>query len=84
VKTCRYFLLSAAALISTVQVADATTSSGAVPGPPWPPGDTGVEYLVISPNRFGLPPFYELHVWARRPNQGGASADWNAHMSCEC
>jgi len=36
-----------------------------------------------SPNRFGLPPFYELHVWAWRDNPNGAFADWNTRVSCE-
>ena len=36
-----------------------------------------------SPNRFGLPAFYELHVWAWRDNPLGAFVDWNPHVSCE-
>jgi len=36
-----------------------------------------------SPNRFGLPPFYELHVWAWRDNPHGAFVDWNPRVSCE-
>jgi hypothetical protein len=36
-----------------------------------------------SPNRFGLPPFYELHVWAWRQNPDGAYVDWNREVSCE-
>jgi hypothetical protein len=36
-----------------------------------------------SPNRFGLPPFYELHVWAWRDNPNGAFVDWNPKVSCE-
>jgi len=39
--------------------------------------------LVDSPNRFGLDPFYELHVWAWRENPNGAFVDWNPHVSCE-
>src|SRR4029434_4343920 len=30
-----------------------------------------------SPNRYGLPAFYELHVWAWRENPHGALVDWN-------
>jgi hypothetical protein len=30
-----------------------------------------------EPNRFGLPPFYELHVWAWRDNPNGSFVDWN-------
>ncbi len=39
--------------------------------------------LVSSPNRYGLPPFYELHVWAWRDNPNGAFVDWNTRVSCE-
>jgi hypothetical protein len=39
--------------------------------------------LVGSPNRFGLPPFFELHVWAWRDNPNGAFVDWNNQVSCE-
>ena len=36
-----------------------------------------------SPNRFGLPAFYELHVWAWRDNPNGTFVDWNPRVSCE-
>jgi hypothetical protein len=36
-----------------------------------------------SPNRFGLPAFYELHVWAWRDNPNGTFADWNPRVSCD-
>ena len=36
-----------------------------------------------SPNRFGLPAFYQLHVWAWRDNPNGAFVDWNPRVSCE-
>ncbi len=36
-----------------------------------------------APNRYGLPPFYELHVWAWRPNPHGTFADMNPTVSCE-
>jgi hypothetical protein len=36
-----------------------------------------------SPNRFRLPAFYELHVWAWRENPNGAFVDWNPLVSCE-
>jgi hypothetical protein len=35
-----------------------------------------------SPNRFGLPAFYELHVWAWKNNPAGVFADWNTQVSC--
>ena len=36
-----------------------------------------------SPNRYGLPPFYELHVWAWRDNPAGTFADMNPDVSCD-
>ena len=36
-----------------------------------------------SPNRCGLPPFYELHVWAWRDNPTGTFADMNPDVSCD-
>jgi hypothetical protein len=36
-----------------------------------------------SPNRFGLPAFYELHVWAWRDNPNGTFADRNPRVSCD-
>ena len=39
--------------------------------------------FVNSPNRYGLPAFYELHVWAWRDNPNGAFVDWNTKVSCE-
>lgn len=35
-----------------------------------------------APNRYGIPPFYSLHVWAWRPNPAGLFADWNRRVSC--
>jgi hypothetical protein len=39
--------------------------------------------LVNSPNRFNLPSFFELHVWAWRDNAQGAFVDWNNDVTCE-
>jgi hypothetical protein len=39
--------------------------------------------LVGEPNRYRLPAFYELHVWAWERNPNGAFADWNTVVSCE-
>lgn len=38
---------------------------------------------VGAPNRYGLPAFYELHVWAWQNNPNGVFADWNPRVSCE-
>ncbi|MEO7908088.1 MAG: hypothetical protein ABIV47_00425 [Roseiflexaceae bacterium] len=35
-----------------------------------------------APNRFGIPAFYELHVWAWKNNPNGVFADWNPRVSC--
>ena len=39
--------------------------------------------LVDAPNRYGLPAFYELHVWAWEDNPNGNFADWNTRVSCD-
>jgi hypothetical protein len=36
-----------------------------------------------SPNRYGLDPFYELHVWAWKANPRGAFADMNPDVTCK-
>jgi hypothetical protein len=38
---------------------------------------------VAAPNRYGLPAFYEMHVWAWENNPQGSFADWNTRVSCE-
>jgi hypothetical protein len=35
-----------------------------------------------APNRYGLGPFYELHVWAWKPNPRGTFADMNPDVTC--
>jgi hypothetical protein len=49
-------------------------------GPPVLEGQ--VFLLVGSPNRFNIPAFFELHVWAWRNNPQGSFVDWNDHVSC--
>jgi hypothetical protein len=39
--------------------------------------------FVDAPNRYGLPAFYELHVWAWEHNPKGSFADWNTRVSCD-
>jgi len=39
--------------------------------------------FVDSPNRYGLPAHFELHVWAWRDNPNGAFVDWNNKVTCE-
>ena len=40
-------------------------------------------HLFASPNRFGLPPFYTLHVWAWKDNPNGTFTNWNPNVSCD-
>jgi hypothetical protein len=40
-------------------------------------------HLFESPNRFGLPPFYTLHVWAWKDNPNGTFTNWNPDVSCD-
>jgi hypothetical protein len=40
-------------------------------------------HLFESPNRFGLPAFYTLHVWAWKHNPNGAFVNWHPQVSCE-
>lgn len=49
-----------------------------------PPVLMGQHFQYVgSPNRYGLPAFYELHVWAWRDNAHGMFVDWNPAVSCE-
>jgi hypothetical protein len=45
--------------------------------------DGQILQFVNSPNRFNIPAFFELHVWAWRDNPQGAYVDWNNHVSCD-
>ena len=38
---------------------------------------------VGAPNRYHLPAFYELHVWAWKQNPNGTFTDWNPKVPCE-
>jgi hypothetical protein len=38
--------------------------------------------LAGADNRFGIPPFYELHVWAWRHNPSGMFEDFNPRVTC--
>lgn len=50
-------------------------------------GPTSLEGQLFNftpaPNRYGLNPFYELHVWAWRKNPDGNYADNNPNVSCD-
>ena len=40
-------------------------------------------HFFDTPNRFGLPAFYTLHVWAWKDNPNGAFVNWHPNVSCE-
>ena len=40
-------------------------------------------HLFESPNRYGLPAFYTLHVWAWKDNPNGSFVNWHPNVSCE-
>jgi hypothetical protein len=60
-------------------VADAWNSTHL--GPPQLMGQ--LFHLFEAPNRFGLPAFYTLHVWAWKDNPNGAFVNWHPNVSCQ-
>ena len=40
-------------------------------------------HLFGAPNRFGLPAFYTLHVWAWKESPTGTFVNWHANVSCD-
>jgi hypothetical protein len=68
-------------LVGVEFIVDAATWMATHSSPPMLEGQAF--QLVASPNRFGLPTFFELHVWAWRDNPNGAFVDWNTRVSCE-
>jgi len=51
--------------------------------PSGPPSLFGRPFTPIaSGNRYGLPPFYELHAWTWKHNPSGMFNDWNPTASC--
>ena len=68
-------------LVGVEYIVDYTTWLAPHDAPPMLEGQAF--QIVGSPNRFGLPSFFELHVWAWRDNPNGAFVDWNNRVSCE-
>jgi len=67
--------------VEFIQLADdwaARYPNGGVPSV-----DGNLMNLVGFPNRYGLPAFYELHVWAWEDNPNGNFSDWNNRVTCE-
>lgn len=51
---------------------------------PAPPELNGqLFHLFEAPNRFGLPAFYTLHVWAWKENPLGMFVNWHSQVSCD-
>jgi hypothetical protein len=40
-------------------------------------------HLFEAPNRFGLPAFYTLHVWAWKESPTGTFVNWHSRVSCD-
>ena len=40
-------------------------------------------HLFEAPNRFGLPAFYTLHVWAWKESPTGTFVNWHTNVSCD-
>ncbi len=57
--------------------------SSAAPAADLAPPDGHLANFVGEPNRYALPAFYELHVWAWEENPSGSFSDWNPRVSCE-
>ncbi len=68
-------------LVGVEFIVDQATWLANNPAPPVLDGQTFL--LVDSPNRYGIPAFFELHVWAWRDNPNGAFVDWNNKVTCE-
>ena len=68
-------------LVGVEYIVDAGTWLAANPLPPQLEGQAF--QFVGSPNRYGIPAFFELHVWAWRDNPNGAFVDWNNKVTCE-
>jgi hypothetical protein len=76
----------AASRVTTAQSATLLTwfpQGGDNPPPAVPALEGNLLNYVSEPNRFGLPAFYELHVWAWEHNPMGSFADWNTHVTCD-
>jgi hypothetical protein len=40
-------------------------------------------HLIDAPNRYGLPAFYTLHVWAWKDSPTGTFVNWHKNISCD-
>ncbi len=60
---------------------DAAAWDATHPQPPQLEGQ--LFHFFDSPNRFGLKPFYTLHVWAWKDNPSGTFTNWNPTVTCD-
>jgi hypothetical protein len=67
--------------VEFIILADVWQTNNPNAGPPALDGNL-LNY-VGTPNRYGLPAFYEIHVWAFEHNPNGSFADWNNRVTCE-
>jgi hypothetical protein len=67
--------------VEFIVLASIWTSQHPTSGPPALDGQ--LLNFVDAPNRYGLPAFYEIHVWAWEHNPVGSFADWNTSVSCD-
>jgi hypothetical protein len=50
-----------------------------------PPKRFGQQFnFTDEPNRYGLPPYYSLHVWVWKYNPAGMFEMWNPRVHCSC
>ena len=63
-------------------VRDADWQKAHPQGPAQPDLEGNLLNFVPKGNRFGLPDFWEIHVWAWEDNPVGVFADWNTRVTC--
>ncbi len=68
-------------LIGADYLVIASTWDASHTGPPELMGQ--LFHYFEAPNRFGLPAFYTLHVWAWKDNPNGAFVNWHPDVSCQ-
>jgi hypothetical protein len=70
-------------LVGLEYIVFASTWQNQHPNGPTPALDGNLMNYVAKPNRYGLDPFYEIHIWAWEDNPMGSFADWNTHVTCD-